>query len=148
MKYLYSVLTISICLFFLFGCNTVRVGIQGPGSRCSNKTYHKHGPPPHAPAHGYRHKHGPPPHAPAHGYRHKHHDGYEIEYDSRAGAYIVLNVPETYFGNNLYIRLSTYGNWMVSSRLEGRWRVAVGNEVPYRLREYKGKKKWKSKKWK
>ena len=67
-------------------------------------------------------------------------NGYEIEYDSRAGAYIVLNVPETYFGNNLYMRLSTYGGWMVSTRLERGWRVAVGNEVPYRLREYKGKR--------
>ena len=129
MKYLNSVLIITICLFFLSGCNTLGVvGIQGPGSGHSNKTYHKS---------------GPPPHAPAHGYRHKHQNRHELEYDSKAGAYIVLNVPETYFGNNLYIRLSTYGDWMVSTTLEGGWRVAVGNEVPYRLREYKGKKKWK-----
>ena len=68
-------------------------------------------------------------------------NGYEIEYDSRAGAYIVLNVPETYFGNNLYIRLSAYGDWMLSTAFEGGWRVAVGNEVPYSLKEYKGKEK-------
>jgi len=32
---------------------------------------------------------------------------------------------------------------MVSTTLEGGWRVAVGNEVPYSLKEYKGKKKSK-----
>ena len=30
---------------------------------------------------------------------------------------------------------------MVPATLKGRWRVAVGNEVPYSLKEYKGKKK-------
>jgi len=88
-------------------------------------------------------KHAPPPHAPAHRYRHKHHEGHELEYDSNIDAYIVFNVPETYFGNNLYIRLPTDGDWMVSATLEGGWRVAVGNEVPYRLKEYKGKMKSK-----
>ena len=125
MKYLNTAIIITICLFFLSGCNTLGVGIQGPGPQQSKKKYHKH---------------GPPPHAPAHGYRHKHYDGHELEYYSKAGAYIVLNVPETYFGNNLYIRLSTYGDWMVSTTLEGGWRVAVGNEVPYSLKEYKEKK--------
>ncbi len=133
MKYLNIALIISICLFFLSGCNTLRVGIQGPGSGSYKGTYHKP---------------GPPPHAPAHGYRHKHYEGHEFEYDSKIGAYIVLNVPETYFGNNLYVRLSTYGDWMVSTTLEGGWRVAVSNEVPYRLKEYKGKnKKSKKGKW-
>ena len=128
MKYLNIAIIISICLVFLSGCNTLGVSVQSPGPGYSKKTHHKH---------------GPPPHAPAHGYRHKHYDGHELEYDSKTGAYIVLNVPETYFGNNLYIRLSTYGDWMVSTTLEGGWRVAVGNEVPYSLKEYKGKKKSK-----
>ena len=30
---------------------------------------------------------------------------------------------------------------IVSTTLEGEWRVAVSNEVPYSLKEYKGKKK-------
>jgi len=34
---------------------------------------------------------------------------------------------------------------MVSAVLEGGWRIAVGNEVPYKLREYE-KKKHKHKK--
>ncbi len=131
MKYLNMVLIILTGLFFLSGCNTLGVGIQGPGPGHSQETYHKQ---------------GPPPHAPAHGYRHKHNKRHELEYNSQAGAYIVLNTPETYFGNNLYLRLSTAGTWMVSTALEWGWRVAVGNEVPYKLRTYKGKKKKKSKK--
>jgi hypothetical protein len=130
MKYLNRTLIILTCLFFLSGCNTLGVGIQVPGSA------------PHKPKY---HKHGPPPHAPAHGYRHKHYDGHELEYDSQTGAYIVLNIPGTYFGNNMYMRLSTYGEWMVSATLEGGWRVAVGNEVPDKLKTYKGKKQKKSK---
>jgi hypothetical protein len=128
MKYHNIAIITSICLFFFTGCNTLGVGIQGPGSNQSHKTYHKP---------------GPPPHAPAHGYRHKHHDGHNLEYDSKKGAYIVLNVPETYFGNNLYIRLSSRGDWMVSTTLQGGWRVAIGNEVPHKLKKYKGKKKGK-----
>ncbi len=132
MKYFKIVLVISFGFFFLTGCNTLGVGVQGPGPA----------PPPHKVK--YK-RHGPPPHAPAHGYRHKHYRGHELEYDSGIGAYIVVNVPETYFGNDLYLRLSTDGSWMVSAVLEGGWRVAVGNEVPYKLREYK-KKQYKHKK--
>jgi len=116
-------------LFFLAGCNTL--GIQGPGARHHRSTYQKP---------------GPPPHAPAHGYRHKRHHGHDLEYDSTLDAYIVINVPETYFGNNLYIRLSTDGRWMVSARLDGGWRVAAGNEVPYKLKKSKKKKKPKKEK--
>ncbi|MBU1341920.1 MAG: hypothetical protein KKE44_18585 [Proteobacteria bacterium] len=129
MKYFKILLIIFFGVFFLSGCNTLGVGIQGPGAPPPEKTYHKP---------------GPPPHAPAHGYRHKHHDGHDLEYDSRIGAYIVVNIPETYFGNNLYIRLSTDGKWLVSTTLKGGWRIAVGNEVPERLKENKGKNKKKN----
>ncbi|MCK5162065.1 MAG: hypothetical protein KAQ72_00025 [Desulfobacula sp.] len=136
MKYLKIGLLVLIGIFFLAGCNTLGVGIQGPGAPPPKTKYHKP---------------GPPPHAPAHGYRHKRHHGHELVYDSQIGAYIVANIPETYFGNNLYIRLSTDGRWMVSTILEGGWRVAVGSEVPYKLMEYKEKnkkkKKPKKKKW-
>ena len=122
MKYFKLALLLCFGLFFLLSCNTLGVGIQGPGAPSSEKSYHKPGPPPHAPAHGYRHK------TP---------DGHELEYDSRIDAYVVLNIPETYFGNNWYIRLSSDGRWLVSATLDGGWRVAVGNEVPYKLKEYK-----------
>jgi hypothetical protein len=129
MRFLKLTFIISICFVCFSGCNTLGVGIQGSGS--SNPKYHKQ---------------GPPSHAPAHGYRDKHHDGNELEYDKELGVYIVVNAPETYFGNNLYIRLSTSGKWIVSIKLEGAWRIAVENEVPYKLKEYKGKKKKKVKK--
>jgi len=121
-------LVISIGIFVLTGCNTLGYGIKGPGASSPKAKYQKP---------------GPPPHAPAHGYRHKHHGQNELIYDSKIGAYIVLNIPETYFGNNLYIRMSTDGRWLVSATSEGGWRVAVGNEVPYKLKADKKKKKAK-----
>ena len=126
MKYFKMALVISVGLFLLTGCNTLGIGIQGPGVHSPKTKYHKP---------------GPPPHAPAHGYRHKHHGNHDLVYDSGIGAYIVVNIPETYFGNNLYIRLSTDGRWLVAATLEGGWRVAVGSEVPYKLKEYKERKK-------
>lgn len=131
MKFLKTLLILLIGLLFLSGCNTLRIGTPGPRSAPPKKAYHKP---------------GPPPHAPAHGYRHKHHDGCELEYDSRTGVYIVLNAPDIYFSNNLYIRLATDGIWMVSRILEEGWRVAVGDEVPHKLKEYRGEKKKKKKK--
>lgn len=124
MKTIIIALVISFGFFPLTGCNTLGVGIHGPGTSHTGRTYHKQ---------------GPPPHAPAHGYRHKQHHGHDLVYDSGIDAYIVLNVPETYFGNDLYIRLSTDGRWLVSAALDGGWRLAMGNEVPYKLRESKEK---------
>jgi hypothetical protein len=112
-----------VCVIFLglfivlSGCSATGVSIQG-----------QEGP-------KYR-KSGPPPHAPAHGYRHKHHDGHQLEYNTRIGVYVVVNMPETYFGNNLYIRMSSDGNWLVSTRLGKGWRPASRGEVPYQLRSY------------
>lgn len=125
MKFLLTASIVLLSSFFFFGCNTLGVGIQAPGAPTHKAKYNKPGPPPHAPAHGYRHKH-----------RH----GHEMKYDSNIGAYVVLNIPQTYFGNNLYIRMSTDGRWIVSATLEGGWRIAAGNEVPPKLKGHKGKK--------
>ncbi|WDP90168.1 MAG: hypothetical protein HUN04_10825 [Desulfobacter sp.] len=99
-----------------------------------------------------KHKgHGPPPHAPAHGYRHKH-QGHTLEYHQREGAYVVVNIPGTYFLDGLYMRLAESGRWYVSATLQGGWRLAAGNEVPQKLKAYKKKskkqKKPKKKKYK
>lgn len=80
---------------------------------------------------------GPPPHAPAHGYRHKHRDGRDLEYDSYLGVYVVLRVPDTYFYDDVYIRMSSDGRWIVSQSIDRGWRMAAENEVPYRFRKYK-----------
>lgn len=106
----------------LSGCTTIGIGTQGPG-----RTHY--------------HKSGPPPHAPAHGYRHKNHDGHQLEYNSKLGVYVVADLPEIYFGNNLYIRMSSDGRWQVSSTLDRGWRPANQREVPYQLRLHHEKNK-------
>lgn len=90
----------------------------------------------HHPDRSY-HRPGPPPHAPAHGYRHKHHDGHDLEYDTELGVYIVLRVPDTYFNDTVYIRISSDGRWLVSGSIDGGWRIAAGDEIPYKLKKYK-----------
>lgn len=95
---------------------------------------------------------GPPPHAPAHGYRHKHRDGVELEFDSTIDAYVVIGLPGIYFHNDLYIRMSSSGVWEVSVNLGGPWGDAEMKEVPPKLKkkkEHPGKSKGRGheKKW-
>jgi hypothetical protein len=78
-------------------------------------------------------RHGPPPHAPAHGYRHKHRHGTELVYDSSLGAYVVVNIIGVYYQNNLYMRLHD-GHWEVSTKFNGPWRWARSREVPAKLK--------------
>lgn len=86
-----------------------------------------------------RKKHGPPPHAPAHGYRHKHRDGTELVFDKDLGIYIVVGISDIFFFDELYIR-SDNGSWKVSASLEGPWRKAKSKEVPLKLKSRKRKK--------
>lgn len=113
-------------IFFLSGCMVIVPDDHGRDEPRPHKTYYKPGPPPHAPAHGYRHKHP---------------DGHELEYDSGLGVYIVVRVPDTYFENNLYIRMSSDGRWIVSASLDRGWRPASGNEIPHKLKKHKDKHK-------
>jgi hypothetical protein len=122
----------NICLalmiiLYLTGCQTIGgVAVESPGY------------------HGSKYeKKGPPPHAPAHGYRHKHHDGHQLVYDSKIGAYVVVNLPDTYFANDLYLRMSTDGRWMASATLGRGWRVALASEIPPKMRHSKHKGKHK-----
>jgi hypothetical protein len=85
--------------------------------------------------------HGPPPHAPAHGYRHKHRHGVELRYDSGLGVYVVIEIPGMYFNDGLYIQCSSKGYWEVGYHYKGPWRIAVGNEIPAKLDQKKGKGK-------
>ena len=87
---------------------------------------------------------GPPPHAPAHGYRHKHQQGVELRFDSGLGVYVVIEIPDMYFNDGLYIRWSDRGGyWAVSPHYRGPWRIAAPNEIPKKLDQRKGK--WKGK---
>ncbi|MCM2284472.1 MAG: hypothetical protein NDI81_06805 [Desulfobacula sp.] len=117
--------------FFLSGCMMMYPGDRGREEPRPGKNYHKPGPPPHAPAHGYRHKHP---------------DGHELEYDSGLGVYIVVRNPDTYFDNNLYIRMYSDGRWFVSASLDRGWRPASEDEIPYKLKKHKDKSKHKKNK--
>ncbi len=80
--------------------------------------------------HGYHQ--GPPPHAPAHGYRakHGHHD---LVYDSRLGAYLVLGYDDLYYLDDHYYRFHD-GYWLYSRYFDDDWRRINYDHVPSRLR--------------
>lgn len=72
---------------------------------------------------------GPPPQAPAHGYRHKHPDGVVLVYSSDIGAYVVSGYPDVYFHKYGYYRLHD-GAWQESFCIDGPWRQCSVIMVP------------------
>jgi len=84
---------------------------------------------------------GPPPHAPAHGYRRHQADGVELVYDGEIGVYLVVGRSGHYHDGRHYFRWVD-GEWMMSVRLDGGWIVVSSNEVPTGLvARYAGKHK-------
>lgn len=74
---------------------------------------------------------GPPPHAPAHGYRHKHH-GHDLVFDRDLGVYVVVGLRDVWFLDGSYFRI--FGDhWEVSVGAPNHWRVASVEVVPGRL---------------
>lgn len=57
--------------------------------------------------------HGPPPHAPAHGYRAKQ-QGHELVYDSGLGVYVVVDLPNVYYYDGIYYRYD-HDHWYYST---------------------------------
>lgn len=74
-------------------------------------------------------RHGPPPHAPAHGYRHKHRDGVNLVYDAPRGVYVVVGHRDCYWDRDRYYRRHS-GTWEVSVSLRGPWRVTAVSSLP------------------
>jgi hypothetical protein len=74
---------------------------------------------------------GPPPHAPAHGYRAKHH-GHDLVFDHELGVYVVVGLTDVWFLDGSYFRISG-DHWEVSVGSPDRWRVASVSVVPARL---------------
>ncbi|MDX1648534.1 MAG: hypothetical protein R3263_01650 [Myxococcota bacterium] len=73
--------------------------------------------------------HGPPPHAPAHGYRH-HHAGHELVFDAHRGVYVVVGVPDLYFRDGRFYR-HRGGTWERAAETGGPWsRVSKGALPP------------------
>lgn len=88
---------------------------------------------------------GPPPHAPAHGYRHKHRDGTNLIFDAPRGVYVVVGRSGCYWHDDHYYR-DRRGTWEVSVSLSGPWRMTKTTALPEGLRadnvkHGKGKKK-------
>lgn len=77
---------------------------------------------------------GPPPHAPAHGYRHKHYK-HDLVFDSGLGVYVVLDKLDHYFWNSHYFRYRD-GEWQFATDLDGRWYRDDGS-VPRKLYQSK-----------
>jgi len=87
--------------------------------------------------------HGPPAHARAHGYRRKQVAGMELVYDSGLGVYIVVGLPNHYYHDGYFYRLS--GTlWEVSLQPSSGWASVSGKSLPPGLQaKAKGKGKHK-----
>lgn len=80
-------------------------------------------------------KAGPPPHAPAHGYRYKHPaDGVELVFDGPRGVYVVVGLRDHYFQDDHYYRLLD-GVWWVSRDLRAGWHPVAERRLPPGLRK-------------
>jgi hypothetical protein len=77
------------------------------------------------------HRGGPPPHAPAHGYRHKHR-GHDLRFDSDLGVYVVVGLRDVWFLDGSYFRI-VGDRWEIAVGTDGPWRVASRSAVPGRL---------------
>jgi hypothetical protein len=75
---------------------------------------------------------GPPPHAPAHGYRHKY-GSTVLVYDSGPGIYLVSGRPDHYYYGGHYYR-PRGRTWYRAVALDGPWQPAPHRAVPPGLR--------------
>jgi hypothetical protein len=92
-------------------------------------------------------KHGPPPHAPAHGYRHKQ-GNTVLVFDSALGVYLVDGRSNYYFHDKRYYRATSSG-WEITTHIEGPWKPISTKKLPKGLRnsvQVKNKKNNKKKK--
>lgn len=77
--------------------------------------------------------HGPPPHAPAHGYRH-HHGDTQLVFDSEIGVYLVVGHPDYFFWDGHFLRFHGT-SWEVSASLRGPWTLYADRSLPPGLRK-------------
>lgn len=91
--------------------------------------------------------HGPPPHAPAHGYRRKHPDAHhgdvELVFDSGLGVYVVVGFPSHYWLDGTYYRERS-GSFEISASIDGPW-TASRSVPPGLAGKAKGKPQAKGK---
>ena len=72
---------------------------------------------------------GPPPHAPAHGYRRKNRHGIEMTFDSHLGVYALLNYPMHFYLDGNYYRKSK-NKWESSKDIHRKWKSIKKQELP------------------
>lgn len=77
--------------------------------------------------------HGPPPHAPAHGYRAKTHDGLELVYRADFGVYEVEGRTNYYYQDGLVYHKDSIG-WIVGRSVDGPWTSVTEAQIPPGLR--------------
>jgi hypothetical protein len=122
-----------LILFFAFGCASTRGGVgyewgsQEPAPQSETKIAHKHGPPDHAPAHGYRAKHS-----------YRYYAAKEVYYDTDRRIYFYIEGEIWKSGVSLpyHIKVSL-GKYQT---------VKLYSDTPYAYHEkhkYKSKKKHK-----
>ncbi len=94
------------------------------------------------PAHQHDPGYGPPPHAPAHGYRAKYRN-HDLVYDAQLGIYIVVGLNDIYFSDDHYYRHSHEG-WYYSRYVDRDWDRYDGRKLPPGLaKKYGGNGKGK-----
>lgn len=74
-------------------------------------------------------KSGPPPQAPADGYRLRHPDGVVLVYDSGIGVYVVSGYTDVYYQGHWYYRLHR-NSWHASRHIDGPWQRAITKQIP------------------
>ncbi len=90
------------------------------------------------PGHAKSRGHGPPPHAPAHGYRAKTPQGVNVVFDTQLGVYVVVDLPGSYWLDDRFFRRSSSG-WTISASLDGPWQPCPSGDVPEGLQSGPGK---------
>ena len=101
------------------------MSVPAPAANSSPAAHAKHGPPPHAPAHGYRHKHA------AH--------GVALVFNAELGVYSVSGRSDYYWSVDRYYRLKD-GAWSASVRLDSGWARIAEQKLPKGLRPAKAAK--------
>jgi hypothetical protein len=71
---------------------------------------------------------GPPPYAPAHGYRTKIH-GHNMLYDAHLGVYVLLDLHDHYYHNLVYYKYNKK-NWYYRQHDKDKWRKYDKRKLP------------------
>lgn len=91
--------------FLLFSCTSTGIMVGQPGGK------------------------GPPPHAPAHGYRRKNRQGLQMTFDSNLGVYIMVDYPMHYYWDGRYYRKSKK-KWESSQNINKQWKSIKKQQLP------------------